>query len=213
MAKSPTPRRTRARRTVREELSNPAIAASDSINGEESMSEFHDHESENERSENERPKPSSAPRLSLPLTADGSAVDWDRVRNADKARSVLGLGGEPEASASSDVFGADMLGLALDLIGSSLVSVARAAGYTVESSEVMRFGEQEKAAIIPRATKVLSKHAPTLGKWEDEIMLGTTVTIVLAGKLMALKKAASVSKFPRAVETPEPAPTTPVVTE
>jgi hypothetical protein len=152
-------------------------------------------------------------RLSLPLTPDGSAVDWERVRNADKARSVLGLGGAGEAASESadGLFGADMLGLALDMIGSGLVSVARAAGYTAESSDVMRFGEQEKAAIIPRATKVLAKHAPTLGRWEDEIMLGTTLTIVLAGKLMALKKSATITKFPRAVETPEPATTTAVI--
>jgi len=162
-----------------------------------------------DESESERPKPASVPRLSLPLTPDGSAVDWERVRHADKARAVLGLGGASESGgADAGLFGADMLGLALDMIGSSLVSVARAAGYTVESSDVMRFGEQEKAAIIPKATKVLAKHAPTLGRWEDEIVLGTTITIILAGKLMTLKKAGTVHKFPSAVATPEAASTT-----
>jgi hypothetical protein len=200
-----TTRRTTRRRTVRDELSAPPIPpADDSVNGEESMSEFHD----NTEPEASAPK---TQRLSLPLTSDGSAVDWERVRNADKARTVLGLGGPASSESANDgIFGADMLGLALDMISSGLVSVARAGGYTAESSEVLRFAEQEKAAIIPRAAKVLGKHAPALGRWEDEITLATTITIILAGKLMTLKKAASVTKFPRAVEspTPEPSPTT-----
>ncbi len=210
MAKSPRARSTRGRRTVREELSNPTPPTfEDSATGEESMSEFHDNE--NEDTTTAAPRAEKVARLSLPLTADGTSVDWSRVRNADKARTVLGIGGSEASESADGLFGADMLGLALDMIGSSLVSVARAGGYTAESSEVLRFGEQEKAAIVPRATKVLSKHAPTLGKWEDEIMLATTVSIILGGKLMALKKAATVAKFPRAVEQPEPASTTPIV--
>lgn len=203
MAKSPRRSPTRARRTVREELSNPAPAIEDSINGEESMSEFHDNEPEPAA-----PRAEKVARLSLPLTADGSAVDWDRVRNADKAKSVLGLGGSSEAATPDGLFGADMLNLALDVIGGVLVNVAKASGYTAESSELMRFGNQEKDAITTRATKVLAKHAPTLGKWEDEIMLGATLSIVLSGKIMTLKKAGSVHKFPSKVETPEPAATT-----
>lgn len=210
MAKtSPTKRGTRGRRTVRDELTNPIPPSfEDSATGEESMSEFHNNE------ETETPKPASAPRLSLPLTPDGSAVDWERVRNAERARTVLGLNGASEASGeASALFGADMLDLALDVIGGVLVNLTKAAGYTPESCESMRFGVKEKEAITARATKVLSKHAPTLGRWEDEIMLAATLSIVLGGKVMTLKKAGAVSKFPRAVETPEPAATTPVIPE
>ena len=170
------------------------------------MSEFHDNEPETPT-----PKAASAPRLSLPLTADGSAVDWERVRNAEKARSVLGLGDVAQTVSEADgLFGADMLGLALDMISTSLVSTFKAAGYTVDSAEATRLTDTDKASLIPRYTKILSKHAPTLGKYEDEIMAGVATLIVFGGKFMMLKRAASVSKFPRAVE-PEPAPTTPIV--
>lgn len=203
MAKSPaTSTRRRSRpRTVREELSNPNPPDLTDVGG------LPEHEDESEPAAADTARPAAAPRLSLPLTADGAGVDWERVRNADRARAVLGLNVSQEAagSAADGVFGADMIGLALDMLSSALVSVTKAAGYTVDSSELMRLGEQEKAAIIPRATKVLGKHAPQLGKWEDEIALGVTLSVIFAGKLMSLKKAGTVSTFPRKVE---PAATT-----
>lgn len=208
MAKSPRRPSTRARRTVREELSDPPTheELSETLSGVADADDAEDTIT--------TPTPKAAPRLSIPLTADGTAPDWARMRNADKAREVLGLGGaasEASGGADAGVFGADMLGLALDALASGLVSVARAGGYTADSSELLRFSEQEKAALIPRAVKVLEKHAPSLGKWEDEIALAVTASIIIGGKLMALKKAGTVTKFPQRVPTPEPAPTTTVI--
>lgn len=203
MAKSPT-RRPRGRRTVREELSDPATREelAETITGIE--------EADDAQVDVSTPVERKSNRLSLPLTEDGSAVDWERVRNAEKARSVLGISASGDATADG-LFGSDMLGLALDALASGLVSVARAGGYTADSSELLRFSDQEKAALIPRAIKVLNKHAPALGKWEDEIALAATASIIIGGKLMALKKAGIVKDFPRRVETPEPAPTTTVI--
>lgn len=191
----------RGRRTVREELEAP-IDPMDSIEGQDTPNEFHDTTAA-------AAKVKAPPRLSLPLTDDERSVNWDRVRDPDKARSILGLNDRSATSnTSSDLFGADMLGLALDMLSTSLVSTFKAAGYTVDSAEATRLTDADKAALIPRYEKVLAKHAPALGKYEDEIMAGVTTLIVFGGKLMLLKKAATVTTFPRKVETPEMSTTT-----
>lgn len=209
MAKTSPRKPTRGRRTVREELSNPALAVDDSINGEESMSEFHDNEPEAPPT----PKASAVKRLSLPLTEDESAVDWERVRNADKARRQLGISEAASTITEADgLFGADMIGLALDILSTSFVSVFKASGYTTDSAEATRLTEEQKGILIKRYDKILAKHAPTLGKWEDEIMAGVTTLMIFGGNFMNLKKAATVTQFPRAVpHQPDPAPTTPIV--
>lgn len=183
----------RKRRTVREELSEI-----DSAHGEETMSEFHD----NTATEAGDPQPAktAAPRLSLPLTDDGTAIDWDRVRDAEKARRIVGLGADTKTSATSELFGSELIGVALDSLSMVAVAMARANGYRTEAADVLRFTTDEKATLVPRIEKVLAKYAPTLGEYEDEIALAATAGMIVVGKVVSLRRSATVTEFPKPVE-------------
>ncbi len=143
-------------------------------------------------------------RLSIPLTADSSAIDWERMRpgTRDKLKALTGaaVGGV----VASEAIDPSVVGMLYGSLGMLMVSAARAKGYTAEQASVLIFTEQEKAALVDPTSKVLSKYSGALGKWQDEIMLSVTLGTVLTAKLSALRKTAPViSMAPKTEPQPE----------
>jgi len=140
-------------------------------------------------------------RLSIPLTADGGSIQWDRMRprTKDQLRTLL-ASSDTAANLGAPVPGADagaavdpaIVGMLYGSLGMLMVSAARAKGYTAEQANVLIFTPEEKAALQDPTAKVLSKYAGSMGKYQDEITLCVTLGMVLTGKLSNLRKAATV---------------------
>ena len=150
-------------------------------------------------------------RLSIPLTANGDAIQWDRMRprTKDQLRALL-ASSDTAANLGAPVPGADanaavdpaIVGMLYGSLGMLMVSAARAKGYTAEQANVLIFTPEEKAALQDPTAKVLSKYAGSMGKYQDEITLVVTLGMVLTGKLSNLRKAATVINM-----VPDPQPT------
>lgn len=145
-------------------------------------------------------------RLSIPLTADGSAIDWERMRpgTRDKLKALTGDAGSVGAPGAA--MDPAVVGMLYGSIGSLMVGIARAKGFTAEQANVLIFTAEEKAALQEPTARVLAKYAGSMGKYQDEIMLTVTLGMVLTGKLSALRKTAPVIEMvPRADAGEEPA--------
>jgi hypothetical protein len=147
------------------------------------------------------PVKSTAPRLSLQLTEDGSRIAWDSVRAAtvDKLRSVLAgdadavakLGAVASSAAATPASGLvdpQLAGMAVPLIGNGIVLLAQVlGGLEKEQAEELRYTPDEAEAVKTQLAKVLSKHGASLGKWEDEIMLAVAISLPPAMRFHAAK--------------------------
>lgn len=130
-------------------------------------------------------------RLSITLTADGSAIDWDRMRPAtrEKLRALTGAASGDGAGLTIDPA---IVGMLYGSLGSLMVGIARSRGFTQEQAGVLIFSPEEKAALEPCTAKLLAKYTGPLGKWETEITFCTMFGMVMAGKLSQLRKTAPV---------------------
>lgn len=165
----------------------------------------------------EQPRPPEgekiAPRLSVQLDEHGS-IAWDRMRpeTRDKLRAALQSPGganvvpfeRPAAGpAATSEPGAqsippELCEVLYDSLSALMMGLARRQGYTVEQVPVLAFTPQEKNALVPATVKVLDKYGASLGKYQEEIVLGTLLTTIITGKLSLLRKTAEVRPFPAA---------------
>jgi len=145
-------------------------------------------------------------RLSIALTPDGNAIDWERMRPAtrDKLKTLTGMGATTTAPA--EAIDPAVIGMLYGSIGSLMVAAARARGFTAEQSSVLIFTAEEKFALVEPTSKVLSKYTGSLGKWQDEILLAVTLGTVLTAKVSALRKPATVIAM--VPDAPDAAPDT-----
>lgn len=151
------------------------------------------------------------PRLSVQLDEHGG-IAWERMRpdTRTKLEAALRAGGVSSgvdgphvarAGVVVDSFPPAMAETIYDSLSSLLVGLARRGGHTVEQAQVLAFNTQEKASLVPATCRVLDKYSASLGKYQEEILLGVLLTTIISGKLALLKRSASVIKM--APNTPE----------
>lgn len=153
-----------------------------------------------------------APRLSVQLDQEGS-IAWDRMRpeTKEKLERALDKDGRarPGATAASSAPPAQTFPPALcetlyDSLSMLLTGLAQRGGYTREQAAVLAFTPQEKGALVPPTLKVLDKYNTSLGKYQEEIVLGVLLSTIISGKLALLKKQAQVLRMaPPVVSTPQ----------
>lgn len=135
-----------------------------------------------------------APRLTVQLTKDGRAIDWERLRDSrrDDLRAILANSGiKPAATAaarSEPLLNAAVCSTLFDLLAQvESIVAARAFGCTMaQAFEVLQFSDPEKAMLADPTARVLEKYLPAsmLDKYADEILLcmllGTTTRTKVA---------------------------------
>jgi hypothetical protein len=141
----------------------------------------------------------AARRVTIPVTADGERIDWERFRRPDLLRKLVsdpefaahvGVNGTPLLDTPPAItFDADMVGIAFELVGSISIIVARALGATADEAVMMRWTEHEKTAVSPLLLKTLNKHSGRLGEYQEEWLLGLSVTGVIGGKILTVQRA------------------------
>lgn len=152
--------------------------------------------------------PSSAPRLSVTMDDQGR-IDWGRMRpeTRDKLRDAIKSSYTPTAEpgkATRESFPPAMAEVVYDSLSMFLMGLARRGGYTQEQAGVLAFSREEKGALIPPTLAVLNKYDTSLGKYQEEIVLGVLLTTIVSGKLALLKKSAQVIEMaPRRAEAAE----------
>lgn len=146
------------------------------------------------------PAAQTLPRLSVTLDAEG-AIAWERMRpeTQNKLKTALKKGNfstENDHSAAGRVktesFPPELCEVVYDSLAMLLMGMARRGGYTQEQAGVLAFSPDEKRALVPASIKVLDKYDASLGKYQEEIMLGVLLVTVMSGKLALLKKSAQV---------------------
>lgn len=147
------------------------------------------------------------PRLSVQLDEHG-AIAWDRMRPDTRAKlknalhndsrldaDVSGIPGGPGPAPAvhAEHFPPELCEVVYDSLSMLLVGLARSrGGYTAEQAAVLAFNSQEKAALVPATIKVLDKYDTSLGKYQEEIILGVLLSTILSGKLALLRKSAAI---------------------
>jgi len=142
-------------------------------------------------------------RLSIPLTADGNAIDWERMRPGTRDKLKTLTGSAPAGVAGPEPVDPAVVGMIYGSLGMLMMSAARAKGYTAEQASVLVFTTEEKAALVEPTSKVLSKYTGALGRWQDEIMLTVMIGTVLTGKLSQLRKSATVIEMVKTDTEPD----------
>jgi len=139
--------------------------------------------------------PVLAARLSVQLDEHG-AIAWDRMRPETQAklRQAMGAssgtvtGGPGVAQVSTGAgFPPELCGVLYDSLSVLLVGLARRSGYTQTQAAGLAFTPDERAQLVPPTIAVLNKYNTSLGKYQEEIVLGVLVTTVLSGKLAILR--------------------------
>jgi hypothetical protein len=138
--------------------------------------------------------PVLAARLSVQLD-DHGAIAWDRMRPETQAklRQAIGTtgtvtGGPHVAQVSTGAgFPPELCGVLYDSLSVLLVGLARRSGYTQTQAAGLAFTADERAQLVPPTIAVLNKYNTSLGKYQEEIVLGVLVTTVLSGKLAILR--------------------------
>ncbi len=144
---------------------------------------------------------STAPRLSLQLTADGGRIAWESLRETTRDKLKAVLANDPDAvahlgavassatqAATGSVVDPQLAGLAVPLIGNGIVLLAQVlGGLTKDQAEEVRNTPAEDDAVRVQLAKVLAKHGASLGKYEDEIMLAVAIALPPAMKFHAAK--------------------------
>jgi hypothetical protein len=150
----------------------------------------------------------TAPRFSVQLTPEGR-VAWDRIRagTRDQLKALLSdpelssrLGGVAVPGATgpaAEGFPPEVCGIIFDSLSMLMVGMARRAGYSADRAAGLAFSDSEKGKLTAPTVAVMNKYNVSLGKYEEEIMLGMTLVTILSGKLALL----------RAVPVEPPAPT------
>jgi hypothetical protein len=140
------------------------------------------------------------PRLSVQLD-DHGAIAWERMRpdTRDKLQAALQKSGTPTGDGARaatatvvDSFPPAMAETIYDSLSMLLTGLARRGGYTQDQAAVLAFDGKEKASLIPATCRVLDKYNTSLGKYQEEIVLGVLLTTIVSGKLALLKKSAQV---------------------
>jgi hypothetical protein len=141
-------------------------------------------------------------RVSIALDPKSGAIQWDIMRPATVEKLREGLR-NPEsikrlrlapatAAAASKAPTANDLalcGVLYDAASAIAVSLARAAGYSADHAEVLRYSAEEKATLLEPTAKVFAKYARDF-KYTDELVLTLAIVTVTGAKITAMKQAA-----------------------
>lgn len=143
------------------------------------------------------------PRLSIPLTADKSRLAVENMTDPvkDRLRAVLAdpelrarlalPADTPAAVPVVQTWDGEFTGLLWEVVGRLGVMLA-AQGFTPVESELLLFTEQEKEKLAGPTAAVLDKYLPGgLDRYGPEIVLAITVSAMLQGKVLALRRVAS----------------------
>lgn len=141
------------------------------------------------------------PRLSVQLDEHGR-IAWERMRadTRDKLTAAIKASYTPSAAASGTVvesFPPAMAEVIYDSLSMLMIGLAKRGGYTSEQANVLVFNTQEKNALVPATIKVLDKYNTSLGKYQEEIMLGVLLVTITSGKIALLKKTTPVINMVR----------------
>lgn len=151
------------------------------------------------------------PRISVQLSTDKSAIDFEGMtpETRDKLRQLLAspearqqLGVQPPAAGQTEpeLPTEALMGPLFDALGLVLVGLARRAGYSEVQARVLLFSADEQQLLCPLASKVLDKYFPDgLGAWKEEIALG----VVLGGIAMRKQDLLRASRAPMHANTEE----------
>lgn len=159
------------------------------------------------------PASAATPRLSVQLDDKGS-IAWDRMRPATRDQlkkalsdpsvaQQLGMASSDSITGTVEGFDPSICGVLYDSLSTLMIGLARARGYTEQQANVLRFDTTEKQALIEPTARVMNKYAGSLGKYQDEIMLGVVLSTVISGKLAQLRKSAQVIHMHRTDAAPE----------
>jgi len=121
----------------------------------------------------------AAPRLTVQLTADGTAIAWDRLRESTRDQlTKLGLtvdgSAKPEGPTAEFQFPDAWCDMMLDAVAHLEIALALKLyqGCTIDQAKLLLYSDGEKASIRPALRKVLDKYAGTLlVRYGDEVML------------------------------------------
>lgn len=137
--------------------------------------------------------PVLAARLSVQLDDHGN-IAWDRMRPETQAklRAALGTPGPGTGTTAAPAaqgggFPPELCGVLYDSLSVLFVGLARRSGYTEAQAARMSFTPDERGQLVPPTVAVLNKYNTSLGKYQEEIVLGVLVTTILSGKLAALR--------------------------
>lgn len=147
-----------------------------------------------------------AVRLSVQLDEQGR-IAWARMRPETRAKLQDALKGDtvvpfvpsgPVAvpGPSVETFPPALAEVLYDSLSMLLMGLARRGGYTQDEAAVLMFAPQEKQALVPPTLAVLNKYNASLGKYQEEIILGTLLTTIISGKIALLKKSGEIRPFP-----------------
>jgi hypothetical protein len=155
------------------------------------------------------PAEDKAPRLSLQLTADESAIDFESVRprTVEKLKRVLQhpsaerLGHKP--TDPDEVLDPSVCDVLYDSLGVLWAGLAQLSGYRAPDPF---YSESQKTAMRQPTAKLLDKHAGKLGPWQTEIVWGVafvTCTLASVRQLRRLPKPTAVLRHPSQPPAPE----------
>lgn len=146
------------------------------------------------------------------LLTDTDDLEIDRMQPATRAKLVKGIranaglmrelagDGAAPGAVGDELATAEMVGLLYGVIGQIGVAIARGFA-TKESAERMQFTDEDKKLLTDPTLAVLKKYPIVTGKWKEEIILGSVLTVVIYAKVQQLemiKKPAAVVPFPAA---------------
>ena len=166
-----------------------------------------------DRDADEVPRATVQKKLTLLLT-DADDLEVDRMQPQTRAKLIAGikrnpglmreLAGDGSSAApgapADDLMNAEMVSLLYGVIGQIGVAVARGFA-TKESAERMQFTDDDKKLLTDPTLAVLRKYPIISGKWKEEIVLGSLLTVIVYSKVQQLdmiKKPAAVVNFPQA---------------
>lgn len=139
-----------------------------------------------------------APRLSVPVSTDKTRIAYDRLQDKtrEQLRTVLsdpalfaqlGIAGDVPAVVGPDGTPPELCGYVWDLVSVIFMTWAKREQYTPAQVQTLAFTDKEKETLNPLTAKLIDKWLPGgFGKYQDEMALGLTVTMIISGKLTAL---------------------------
>lgn len=137
--------------------------------------------------------------FSVPVDANGRA-QWSRMKESTRRDLRELLTSDPEwakelgaeATGSAATLDAATVGVLWGAIGIVMATAAKASGYPDDQAATLRFSPEETEVLSGPTLRVLNKYSPSMGKYEDEIMLAVTAASIVGAKFAALKKPARV---------------------
>lgn len=157
------------------------------------------------------------PRLSIPLTEDGSAVALDAMTEKVREKYLQVLASSPAAAPATapapvvdEGFTPELTEKLFDgVISPALVAWAQRAGYPAEiAAAAMPVSVEEKNALVPMSCRLLVKWLPGgLSRWGDEFAFALTAVMLFNAKVEFMRKMTAaqprdnVTAFPQAQNT------------